>query len=275
MEYFKVGDKVKITKGHDRWSPYMDHYIGQIAILKNEVSLGKFRIDLDNKCYIWSYTNGHFVKYAEPTKLSVFPKEGFVKSTHKTLLKYLSFRPTAKNETYEVIDKHIGIAWNESHYWGVFLKSSKPLYEYHQLEPFFKDVKLSIEEEDFQEGEVVTHHGKTATIVTKFKCGKEYAVINHDGSGWTCTDKFARQYGIPSKFVNEKLWRVSSESIKKLKTIKTSNKQEEHEHKSNKISRSIKVCKPNLKISEGVRTRGFGLKSSGSKIKLGNYSGNY
>lgn len=58
---------------------------------------------------------------------------------------------------------------------------------------------------------------------------------------------------------------------KQFKTIKT----EEHEHKTSKISGSIKVCKSNFKISEGIGARGLGLKSSGSKIKLGNNNRNY
>ena len=49
----------------------------------------------------------------------------------------------------------------------------------------------------------------------------------------------------------------------------TINKKENYEHtKTN--NKSIKICRPNIQISQGLRKRGFGIKSTGIKISIGN-----
>lgn len=55
------------------------------------------------------------------------------------------------------------------------------------------------------------------------------------------------------------------ELINKLTTNK---KEENYEHTSK--NKSIKVCRPDFKVSEGLRKRGIGIKSTGVKILIGN-----
>jgi hypothetical protein len=106
--------------------------------------------------------------------------------------------------------------------------------------------------------------------------GKIYKRLENDQLYYD--DKYAFCCSFHNK--HRKTWLVPStkeeyqaqfKQEKQFKTIKT----EEHEHKTSKISGSIKVCKSNFKISEGIGARGLGLKSSGSKIKLGNNNRNY
>ena len=55
----------------------------------------------------------------------------------------------------------------------------------------------------------------------------------------------------------------------KEELITTNKKEENYEHTKNN-NKSIKICRPNIQISQGLRKRGFGIKSTGIKISIGN-----
>lgn len=72
---------------------------------------------------------------------------------------------------------------------------------------------------------------------------------------------------ITTEFFREHILKKNNkeELINKLTTTK---KEENYECTSK--NKSIKVCRPDFKVSEGLRKRGIGIKSTGVKILIGN-----
>jgi hypothetical protein len=73
---FKVGDKVTITKGTSSWNSNMDQYVGKQATLIRLIFGESFAIDLDGGMSCWYPQHGHFVKYEEAKPAVDILKEG-------------------------------------------------------------------------------------------------------------------------------------------------------------------------------------------------------
>ena len=220
-----------------------------------------------------------------------FPFEGYCKCIDNDLLNHLS-NVLEKEFTSFKPPYPIALCWNKHSYWYVSGSSSKPLYNIEHLRPFFTNSDELIDGEWYYLPKSDGFYAKYSKKLTEK--GQYNKTENKSCSEWinnigiyhsnqgvaNFKNATIALYSVQEYLPNghkDKLTTDQSDqkqqSLKTNKNEKTSRKPSNSE-KSNygdRISISIKICKPNLTLSTGISIRGIGLKGSGSKIKLGNH----
>lgn len=181
-----------------------------------------------------------------------------VKDEAVVIIGHSSFTATLTN--HHLKDNDISIAHLNKKARKVYVTALGPL-------PHPKEQSSSIS--DSLIGQYVKTDDKNNTVLIVIGQGRDN-VICLKPSGWVIEQRHCDEYNVDPKYINHYAWSYSKsrvQTINKPITLKTENHEQE-------INNSVKVCKPYLQISTGVRARGIGLKSSGSKIKLGNHHRN-